>query len=155
MSKAIKCDRCKRCFDPYKEPGDFARIENYVLRNASQYYNNECSYHDDEIDFCPDCANAFAIFMKGERSLAVAERNRLQNSLTHIQMSANNVEATAEKLGEIFDGNTTGYSELDGCIRALLSIIHLSCGDSGRTDDSICNGKPAERESEPEQKGDH
>ncbi len=63
MSTAIKCDRCKKCFDPWNAKGLFAHIDVYKEQTAENYKNNEVSYRDDDLDLCPECAKYFAHFM--------------------------------------------------------------------------------------------
>lgn len=65
MSKAFKCDRCKKCFDPW-ETGD----EQFEFGNISEYatitpvgISFDCVYRDEDIHFCPECNKAFALFM--------------------------------------------------------------------------------------------
>lgn len=59
MSKALKCDRCKKCFDPYSVEGEFANIRELYYRDPKSIQNNEVTYRDDGLDLCPDCTRSF------------------------------------------------------------------------------------------------
>ena len=73
MSKAIRCDRCKKCFDPYTVEKDFAKISDFIVRNSKEYDNNECSYRDENIDLCPTCLRSFSVwFNAGKPDATIA-----------------------------------------------------------------------------------
>ena len=67
MSKAFKCDRCKKCFDPWMKGLEFGRIENYtslVPTPVGQLGTEfDAAYRDDDIHLCPRCNTEFANFM--------------------------------------------------------------------------------------------
>lgn len=80
MSKAIRCDRCKTCFDPWTINGEFAHIADICFQDKENYKNNEVSYRDCHYDLCPDCAKTFSKFMSGTafvelKDYVEAERN--------------------------------------------------------------------------------
>ena len=63
MSKALKCDVCKKCFDPV-EVGDeeyFVTIPEFYCQNGEQYQNREVGYREEEVHMCPDCSRKFAM----------------------------------------------------------------------------------------------
>lgn len=68
MSEALKCDRCKRCFDPYavEENSYFITIIEFYAQNGEQKKNREAGYRDENIHLCPDCARIFGAFIQGE-----------------------------------------------------------------------------------------
>ena len=57
MSKALRCDRCGKCFDPYEAKGSFAKIRDFILSNDAAFRNDEVIYRAEELDFCPPCTN--------------------------------------------------------------------------------------------------
>ena len=66
MSKALKCDRCKKCFDPYSlaEGKEFTTLPNgYFLQTAKNVKDNEVAYREDMIHLCPTCTDHFIKFM--------------------------------------------------------------------------------------------
>lgn len=66
MSKALKCDRCKRCFDADNLPEgrEFATLpDGYYLQTSVNVKNNEVSYREYVIDLCPTCTDHFIKFM--------------------------------------------------------------------------------------------
>ena len=66
MSKAFKCDRCKKCFDPIEVEDEqyFATISEIVLQNGEQYSNTEVGVRILPTHLCPDCTETFMKFMK-------------------------------------------------------------------------------------------
>jgi hypothetical protein len=64
MSKALRCDRCKTCFDPYSQEKHFATIKDFMLQNGDSFNRYECSYRDEELNLCPKCTKLFCKFMK-------------------------------------------------------------------------------------------
>lgn len=71
MSKALKCDRCKCCFDPYTvdAPDAFATLRELIYQDGRQFVDHEVGYRDEEINLCPDCANEFDRFMDGMKCI--------------------------------------------------------------------------------------
>lgn len=63
MSKAIKCDRCKKCFDPYESRCDFTTIRELIFQDGKNFSNDEVGYRDEEINFCPNCTMQFSGWM--------------------------------------------------------------------------------------------
>lgn len=59
MSKAIKCDRCKKCFDPFTATGEFMRISDLVTCDGKAYSHHENLYRDEYIDLCPECCQSY------------------------------------------------------------------------------------------------
>lgn len=68
MSEALKCDRCKECFDPYavEENSYFITITEFYAQNGEQKKNRETGYRDEYIHLCPSCARIFGAFIQGE-----------------------------------------------------------------------------------------
>ena len=64
MGKAIMCDRCKKCFDPYSITGEFASIDTFTVRDSKSIANNESVYFDEGIDLCPDCLKSWNRWLK-------------------------------------------------------------------------------------------
>lgn len=66
MSKAFKCDRCKKCFDPWsseEENFEFGRIQDYsVVTPVGGSF--DYTYRDEELHLCPECNRAFGLFMQ-------------------------------------------------------------------------------------------
>lgn len=64
MSKAFKCDRCKKCFDPYALKGDeyFTTIKEFFCQTGVEFSNNEFGYREEGAHLCPDCSVAFLRF---------------------------------------------------------------------------------------------
>ena len=60
MSKALRCDRCSTCFDPYTVTGEWATIKTLIFQNSKEYEKREVGYRDEDIHFCPKCAEQFA-----------------------------------------------------------------------------------------------
>ena len=67
MSNAIKCDVCKRCFDPLEVGGlnYFTTIKEVVCQTGEEYANNEFNYYDEMIHLCPSCSKEFINFSSG------------------------------------------------------------------------------------------
>lgn len=72
MSKALRCDRCKKCFVPEEENRPMIRFRNPALYDSKNLKNPlapTCSYllpdeaPDANLDLCPDCAMQFIKFM--------------------------------------------------------------------------------------------
>ena len=59
MSKAIKCDRCKKCFDPLTVTGEFVRISDFVVYDGRTFSNSEVLLRDEGIDLCPECFKSY------------------------------------------------------------------------------------------------
>ena len=68
MSKAFKCDRCKKCFDPWgseEEDFEFGQIRDYsVITPVGGSF--DYTYRDEELHLCPKCNLEFARFMKNQ-----------------------------------------------------------------------------------------
>ena len=60
MSKALKCDRCKICFDPHTVKGEWAGIKDLYFQDARGYNNREVGYRDEMLHFCPECTEKFS-----------------------------------------------------------------------------------------------
>ena len=73
MSKAIKCDRCGKCFDPlrYGDKSMMASFQNPIFQNSDQIKDHEVGYYliedsvDAYVDLCPECTRDFEAFMEG------------------------------------------------------------------------------------------
>lgn len=68
MSKAFKCDGCKKCFDPYavEDNSYFTTIDSLVCQNGREFNHNEVGYRDDEIHLCPDCSQLLTQIFSGK-----------------------------------------------------------------------------------------
>ena len=72
MSKALKCDRCFKCFDPMRVKDDkfFGTIYGAVIQNSNQFRQNvrgEVPWEEgDPLHLCPTCAGYFMKFMNRE-----------------------------------------------------------------------------------------
>ena len=82
MSKALRCDRCKKCFIPEESEGTMVKFRNPVRYTAEDFKpktigqtivasvsSATCSYvssvpPDEMVDLCPACSLAFLRFMK-------------------------------------------------------------------------------------------
>jgi len=60
MSKAFKCDHCKKCFDPLEEregePNIRIRIDEVWLMDPQHELEHKYIDYFTGIDLCPDCA---------------------------------------------------------------------------------------------------
>ena len=65
MSKALKCDRCGQCFDPYnmKDGQSFTTIPTYIFQTSENLANCEVEYRDENINYCPMCTESFTRWM--------------------------------------------------------------------------------------------
>ncbi len=59
MSRALKCDKCKKCFDPYAEGVEFIRFDDIVLQDDETFGVNGCILREDLQHLCPECTNEF------------------------------------------------------------------------------------------------
>ena len=85
MSKARKCDRCGRCFDPRMAAGEMASFGNPVFQDGADYQKHVVGHYllrgsppEETVDLCPDCTTQFVIFMeKGFEGGSGRRRNRI------------------------------------------------------------------------------
>lgn len=73
MSIAMKCDRCKKCFDPMdiENPEYFATIEQIFYQDGEEWNDRKIGYNEKNINMCPGCTAAFVKFWEeGEREEA-------------------------------------------------------------------------------------
>ena len=65
MSKAYKCDRCFKCFDPKDVVGgrDFTYIAEVYTHDGNSYEDHTYRSKDMDIHLCPDCSDIFWKFM--------------------------------------------------------------------------------------------
>lgn len=68
MSKALRCDKCYKTFDPLKEEGYMISFRNQVVRTKEDFENNTKSNladisPDEWLDLCPSCSRKFTGFM--------------------------------------------------------------------------------------------
>lgn len=124
MSKALKCDCCKRCFDPIKETGNFTTIKRMVQQNGVQYRNHEFGYSDEEIHLCVDCTYRFNNFMA--RGYIPQE----------------DIEEEETEIHETFDEMV---SRLFGDITDLFRDNRSRFGGTGKPDKPVCHRRRAER----------
>ena len=70
MAKAIKCDRCGKCFDPCHMEGLMCTFRNPFFRSSEDMWHTTVARYmyddaDGYVDLCPDCAEMFEAFMSG------------------------------------------------------------------------------------------
>ena len=79
MSKALRCDRCNKCFVPEEAVGAMMRFRNpaiYEAKNIENPLAPTCTYFlpkeapDANLDLCPLCTTAFVLFMYKSRPVA-------------------------------------------------------------------------------------
>lgn len=79
MSKALRCDRCNKCFVPEEAVGAMMRFRNPAIYEAANLANPlapTCTYflHDEapdaNLDLCPSCTTDFVLFMHKFRPVA-------------------------------------------------------------------------------------
>ena len=70
MSIARKCNKCRKCFDPFDMRGQMASFQNPIFRTSMDIkehfhgeFLDEAEGADGIIDLCPDCARKFRVFM--------------------------------------------------------------------------------------------
>ena len=72
MSKAVKCDRCLRCFDPAGTFGNMLRFKNPTvyssvdMRGGNPWTSAPLMTDravDDVVDLCPQCTEEFTMFL--------------------------------------------------------------------------------------------
>ena len=66
MSQALKCDRCKICFDPWTATEEFTTLNDIVIQDRQAWANREVTYRDEEYHMCPECTKKFKRFMSGD-----------------------------------------------------------------------------------------
>ena len=60
MSKALKCDHCKTCFDPSESKGEFTTFGDIFFQNGTKYKNQEISHRENgPTHLCPTCTLDF------------------------------------------------------------------------------------------------
>lgn len=59
MSQAMRCDRCKKCFDPYSEEEQFLSVSDIKVRNGAEYEEHILSVREGCLDLCPECTKEF------------------------------------------------------------------------------------------------
>ena len=108
MGKAIMCDRCKKCFDPYSITGEFASIDTFTVRNSESIANSESVYFDEGIDLCPDCLKSWNRWFKNYSDIVVDKesldgamhidklRYNLIDQINHLTMLANKAQSITE-----------------------------------------------------------
>lgn len=64
MSIAIRCDKCKTCFDPaaMEEGEEFISISRFITQDALQFANHEYGYLDEGLNLCPNCSKKYMNF---------------------------------------------------------------------------------------------
>ena len=150
MSKAFKCDGCKRCFDPYavKDPDWFVTIHGYIYQDGHQFETNEYGYAaTDNVHLCPDCSKTFTALMANHKSV-VDKRIQIDKEKAHdigydagYEGGYNNGYEDGYDRG-VEDGKELGYSE---CATAMAQALNraLACGRSGdRSNPLVGASKP-------------
>ena len=82
MSKALRCDRCNKCFDPWVEERDFTRIHSFSVQNGTNYRNNERNYYEEDVDLCPECTKLFSAFMRKVQAIVI--EIKLENDIWNV-----------------------------------------------------------------------
>ena len=127
MSKAFKCDRCKKCFDPWKENTEFGTFREFVVRDGRALNNNEYTYIDEEIDLCPDCLKSFNNWFKsvntGKVTTAegcsgfsdIPNKTTIVDGLDDIRKEVKeNVQKINQHLQDLLRKNSKAPNEKDG-----------------------------------------
>lgn len=120
MSKAFKCDRCKKCFDPWETGDDkleFGNISEYMtLTPVGSSF--DYTYRDEDIHFCPECNRDFARFMNNQYAGGLPlftdlfdEINRLKSENKSLQVS---YDILKTQLKMQLRKNCTADNEKDG-----------------------------------------
>ena len=73
MSRAVKCNRCHKCFDPLdmKDGEYICTFDNPIYANREDYKNGKITdylFNGEsrlKIDLCPHCAEEYRLFMEG------------------------------------------------------------------------------------------
>lgn len=74
MSKAFKCNRCHKCFDPSDNPDDIFVQAKDIYASLGKYYNDVDtigkSYEEriPSIDLCKECSKMFVNFLNNDDS---------------------------------------------------------------------------------------
>ena len=65
MSRAFKCNRCFKCFDPREidAVSYFTTIPEYYTQSAKDYISNKVMSRKEDQHLCSDCARDFMAFM--------------------------------------------------------------------------------------------
>lgn len=114
MSKAFKCDRCKKCFDPWgseEEDFEFGQIRDYsVITPVGGSF--DYTYRDEELHLCPECNQEFGRFMKNQ---VVSEIERLKLKNKALRAENDTLAAMNEFLSDMLSRkNCTADNEKDG-----------------------------------------
>lgn len=87
MANAKKCDRCKKCFDPFDMDGYMCVFRNPMFKNSKNIREGTIGnllindHPDDYVDLCTHCAHKFWLFMKEgwDVSYKLEENEDIQN----------------------------------------------------------------------------
>ena len=81
MSSALKCNRCKKCFDPFEipEPFYFTTITAFALKNGIEYQNRVAGYGETDVHLCPTCSKTFMEFYQNDNLISASALEELQD----------------------------------------------------------------------------
>lgn len=79
MSKAFKCDRCGKCFDPmdYKDDERFASISRIVYQNGIELSVRLMGDFAESLNLCPRCTKIFKDWMNNSPIKALSAEGGL------------------------------------------------------------------------------
>lgn len=63
MSQALKCDRCKTCFDPYEQTELCTSIPEMLLFDGKAMLEHRYIKRHHNLDFCPTCTRELMKFL--------------------------------------------------------------------------------------------
>ena len=65
MSKAIQCDRCKKCFSPYDLPEGimYTVFSDFYIQDSKCIVKNQCFDRHMDLNLCWECTKDFYKFM--------------------------------------------------------------------------------------------
>lgn len=140
MSKALKCNRCCKCFDPIdvgRSGADeqFTHIPEVYLHNNRTYSEHEYLWRDGDIHLCPDCSNAFWAFMDMKEP-----EDYLKTEEEEIDLDEEAVDKAIEDLKKVSKGVLLGYI----LASRDCHCANASMGEDGRNADKGTTGGVSE-----------
>jgi len=85
MSKAIKCDRCKKCFDPFENDDPYIHIEDLTFAKRGNAEYETCDYilRYPKFDLCPECSEQFETWVTvNDRELSRKDYEKIIDKVT-------------------------------------------------------------------------
>lgn len=80
MSKALKCERCGKCFDPSEGTGETIHFNRYSKYTPEDCRTGKYSEYLESVDFCPTCSAQYKEFMNyGKHSMYIPGYIREKN----------------------------------------------------------------------------